>query len=87
MSTACALSDSEFGTLRFFAETLNEIEEKKLEKRGAETRRASIHATIIARCLFLIRALRGSKKEWFVFMNGRVSFGFLACPAPFRTGI
>ena len=73
-STACALSDSEFGTLRFFAETLNETEEKKLEKRGAETRRTSIHATVIARCLFLISALRGSKNEWFVFTNGHLSF-------------
>jgi hypothetical protein len=63
LSTACALSDSELGTLRLFAETLKETEEKKLEKRGAETRRTSTHATITARYLFLISALRGSKNE------------------------
>ena len=70
LSTACALSDSEFGTLRLLADTLNETEEKKLEMSGADTRRTSTQTTTITRYLLLIRALSGSKNEWLVFING-----------------
>ena len=73
-STACALSDSEFGTLRLLPDTLNETEEKKLETKGADTRRTNTQVMTIARWCFLITALSGSKKEWFVFIYDRILF-------------
>ena len=64
-NTACALSDSEFGTLRLPAlATLNETEEKKLAARGADNSRAITQATTIALCRFLTSLFRRSNSEW-----------------------